>query len=379
MKIKEIKFYAIQSPVTDWAYVKVETDDPAIFGWGEATLPTKPRGVQGAVEDLRKLLVGRDPLEIRKNWEVMYRHSYWRGGPILTSAISGVDVALWDIMGKVLKKPIYQLLGGAVRDRVALYANLGLSNDPEIFRQRALHAKALGYRCVKIYPLPAIQAIEGPATIRQVVACCEAVREVMGEEGDFALDFHGRCSAIFAIQIEAALRETKPLWIEEPILPERLAEYSILRAHFKTPVTTGERLFTRWGFREIFDKQLVDIIQPDVSNAGGISEMVRIASAAEIYGITLNPHNPNSAYQGMTSLHLACHLPNFTALEHRHEHHDFMRQYCSFVPVVEKDGSTSLPQGVGVGVDLDEEFLRKNPFTDWIPESWRKDGSVGDW
>ncbi|MCX6970688.1 MAG: galactonate dehydratase [Verrucomicrobia bacterium] len=379
MKITDIKAYSIASPVTDWTYVKVETDEPGLFGWGEATLPTKPRGVLGAVQDLKKLLVGRNPLEIRKNWEVCYRHSYWRGGPIITSALSGVDVALWDIFGKVQKQPVYQLLGGAVRDRVPLYANLGLSNDPEEFKRRALEAKAAGYGTVKIYPLPAIQAVEGPQTFRQIVRCCEAVREVMGEEGDFAMDFHGRCSAAFAIRVEAEVRHTHPLWIEEPILPERNHEYALLRPHFKTPVATGERLFTRWGFREVFEKQLVDIIQPDVSNAGGLSEMVRIGAVAETFGMTLNPHNPNSAYQGATSLHLAFHLPNFTALEHRHEHHDFMRRYCSFVPAVESDGAASPPAGVGIGVDMDEEFLRKNPFTDWIPESWRSDGSVGDW
>ncbi len=378
MKITDVKAYAISSPVTDWTYVKIETDQPEFYGWGEATLPTKPLGVIGAVQDLKKLLIGRDPLEIRKNGEICYRHSYWRGGPILTSALSGVDVALWDIFGKVHQKPVYQLLGGAVRDRVPLYANLGLSNDPEEFRRRAIIAKEMGYRCVKIYPLPAIQAIEGPSTFRQIVRCCEAVREVMGQD-DFALDFHGRCSPIFAIQVEEAVRPTRPLWIEEPILPERNHEYLLLRPHFKTPVATGERLFTRGGFREVFEKQLVDIIQPDVSNAGGISEMVRIGAVAETFGMILNPHNPNSAFQGMTSLHLAFHLPNFTALEHRHEHHDYMRKYCSFVPTVESDGSTSLPTGIGIGVDLDEDFLKQNPFKEWIPSSWRKDGSVGDW
>ena len=379
MKITDIKAYSIESPVTDWTYVKVETDEPGLHGWGEATLPTKPRGVLGAVGDLKKLLVGRNPLEIRKNWEICYRHSYWRGGPIVTSALSGVDVALWDIFGKVQGRSVCDLLGGAVRDRIPVYANLGLSNDPEVFRQRANEAKALGYRLVKIYPLPAIHAIEASSTMRGIVACCEAVREVMGEEGDFALDFHGRCSAAFAIQVEEAVRPTRPMWIEEPLLPEITQDLALLRAHYKTPLATGERLFTRWGFRTICEQKLADIIQPDVSNAGGISEMVRIGSLAETFGITLNPHNPNSALQGATSLHLAMHIPNTTALEHRHEHHDFMRKYCSIVPAVGADGCASAPIGTGIGVELDEEFLRKNPFTDWIPESWRNDGSVGDW
>src|SRR5690606_6959493 len=156
-----------------WTFVKVETDEPGLYGWGECTLPGKTFGVQGAIRDLEKLILGADPLNSEWCWQRMYRHSYWRGGPIQTSALSGIDTALWDIRGKAWGQPLYRLLGGAVRDKVKLYANIGLSTSPEEFRERAEVALAMGYRGIKAYPLPAVGPVEGPAAIRQVVACCE--------------------------------------------------------------------------------------------------------------------------------------------------------------------------------------------------------------
>jgi galactonate dehydratase len=379
MKITAIKPYSIHSPVTDWTYVKVETDEPGIFGWGECSLPGKPQGVVGAIRDMEKLVLGMDPLNIALCWQRMYRHGYWRGGPIHTTSISGIDNALWDIRGKVEQKPVYQLLGGAVRQKVKLYANCGLSTSPEVFKERTLHALSMGYKMVKIYPLPAVAALEGPATIRQVVACCEAVRETLGESMDFALDFHGRCTAAIAVELEAALRHTRPLWIEEPVVPESPQALKKCAEQFKVPVAVGERLFTRWDFRAILENQWADIIEPDVSNAGGITEMVRIADMAELYGVAFNPHNPNGPLQSQTSLHLAFHCQAFSLLEHRHENHDFLRQFASAFPLVGADGYASMPEGVGLGVEIDEEFLKKNPARNWIPESFRADGSVHEW
>jgi galactonate dehydratase len=309
----------------------------------------------------------------------MYRHGYWRGGSILTSALSGIDVALWDILGKVSQKPLHALLGGAVRTQAKLYANLGLATDPEVFRERAAKALALGYQIVKIYPLPAVAGIEGVQTIHQVVTCCEALRDLLGSTRDFALDFHGRCSAALAIQLEAAVRHTQPLWIEEPTLPEMPNALKQCAHQFQTPIAVGERYFTRWDFREILENEWAAILQPDVSNAGGVSEMVKIASLAELYGVSFNPHNPNGPLQSLTSLHLALHCQSFSLLEHRHEHHEYMKKFCSFFPTVNAEGYATLPAGPGLGADIDEEFLQKNPAIDWIPESFRADGSIGDW
>lgn len=379
MKITALKPFGCSSPVTDWTYVKVETDEPGLFGWGECSLPTKTHGVQGAIKDLEKLVLGADPLNTESCWQRMYRHGYWRGGPIQTSAMSGVDVALWDIRGKVAKQPVYQLLGGTVRKRFRLYANLGLSTSSAEFRKRAAQAVSMGYKTVKIYPLPAVGVIEEHRTIRQVVACCEAVRAELGPERDFAIDFHGRPTAALAVQLEAAVRHTHPLWIEEPVLPETPNGLIRCAEKFQIPIAAGERLFTRWGFRGILERELVAIIQPDVSNAGGITEMVKLAALAELYGVAFNPHNPNSPLQTLASLHLAANAQAFGMLEHRHEHHDFMAQICSKVPKVEADGCCGLPEGPGLGAVMNEEALLKNPVQPWIPESFRSDGGIGDW
>ncbi len=379
MKITKIKVYGVASPVTDWTYVKVETDEPGLFGWGECSLPGKTHGVQGAVRDLEKLLIGEDPMQVEWCWQRMYRHSYWRGGAINTSAISGVDVALWDIRGKALNLPVYQLLGGSVRKKVKLYANCGLSNSPKEFRKRVKFATDMGYRIVKIYPLPAVAAVEGVSVLNNIVACCEAVRDEIGVGNDFALDFHGRCTAGFAVAIEAAVRHTDPLWIEEPVPAESPDALRRCAEKFVSPIAVGERYFTRWDFRKILEEELATIIEPDVSNAGGISEMVKIASLAELYNVSFNPHNPNGPLQSQASLHLAAHCQAFSLLEHRHEHHGYMSKFCSHYPKVDRDGYANLPEGSGLGVTIDEEFIQRNPPGSWIPESFRADGSIADW
>lgn len=379
MKITRLVPYGVRSPVTDWTYVKVETDEPGLFGWGECSLPSKTHGVQGAVRDLEKLLVGADPLATEWCWQRAYRHSYWRGGPIQTSALSGVDMALWDIRGKVAGQPIHQLLGGAVRQKLRLYANCGLATSPAVFCDRVRAARDQGYRVVKIYPLPPVHAIETRAVIDHVVACCEAVRDELGERGNFALDFHGRCSTSLAVEIEAAVRATKPLWIEEPVAAESVGALRRCAEKFVVPIATGERLFTRWAFRPILEEELVGIIQPDVANAGGISEMAKIASLAELYGVAFNPHNPNGPLQSLASAHLAAHAQAFVMLEHRHEHHEYMAKFCSTFPQVDEDGYAALPAGPGLGAEIDEDFLKASPAEPWIPESFRDDGSIADW
>ena len=219
-----------------------------------------------------------------------------------------------------------------------LYANCGLSEDPDEFRRRVRHARSLGYRVVKFYPIPSVGPVEGPAVVRCVVACCEAVRDELGEEADFALDFHGRLSAGLAVAMEAAVRHTHPLWIEEPVLPETPKALGRLAEKFVIPIALGERLFTRFAFREILEGELASIIQPDVANAGGITEMIKIAALAETYGVGFAPHNPNGPVQSLASMHLAAALQPFAMLEHRHEHHDFMEKLASCVPKVEADG-----------------------------------------
>jgi galactonate dehydratase len=379
VRITGVRAFATYGPVSDWSYVRVDTDVPGLYGWGECSLPGKPRAVVGAVADLEGLVLGADPTDTEWCWHRMYRHSYWRGGPIQTASLSGIDIALWDIRGKVANLPVYKLLGGAVRQRIRLYANCGLSDDPAELRARIRHAIALGYRVVKFYPLPAVSAVEGIATLRRIVACCEAARDELGETMDFALDFHGRLGAGLAVEVEAAVRHTRPLWIEEPVLPETPKALRRLAEKFVVPIALGERLFTRWGFREVLENEWASVIQPDAANAGGITEMVKIAALAETYGVALAPHNPNGPVQSVASMHLAAALHPFEILEHRHEHHDFMRGLASHVPAVEADGCVGLPPGPGLGIDVNEDFAKAHAEGRWVAESFRPDGSIGDW
>ncbi len=381
MRITGISPFACGSPVTDWVFVRVDTDQPGLVGWGEASLPGKHAGVCGAVEDVSGLILGADPTDTEWCWQRIYRHAYWRGGPIQTSALSGIDVALWDIRGKLAGQPIHKLLGGPVRDRVRLYANCGLATEPEVFRTRVGDALALGYTAVKIYPLPATGPVAGPALLRQVVACCEAVRDELGPDRDFAVDCHGRMTAAVAVEVEAAIRHTHPLWLEEPVAPESPQALARCAEKFTIPIAVGERLFTRWAFRDLLEHQWAGILQPDVSNAGGITELAKIAQLAELYGVGFAPHNPNGPLQTWASLHLAAHAQAFAILEHRHEPplQAFMRKIADAIVEVEADGHAALPAAAGLGTAIDEGALAAHPPQRFVHESFRSDGSIGDW
>ncbi|HWD67504.1 MAG TPA: galactonate dehydratase [Caulobacteraceae bacterium] len=378
MKISRILAYPVAGPLTDLCFVKVEADDGS-YGWGEASIPGKGPAVAQAVRDLGPMLLGMDPLATEHCWQRIYRHSYWRGGPILTASISGVDTALWDLKGKVYGAPLHQLLGGPVRERIWLYANLGLSSDPGELRDRAAKAVAQGYTAVKFYPLPPVGPLEGPSSYRMVASCAEAVREEIGSERSFCLDFHGRCSATVAVQMEAAVRHTRPLWIEEPVAAENIAGLKRCAEKFEVALALGERLFTRWAFREVLEQRLADVLQPDVANAGGVSEMMRIAAMAELYGVAFAPHNPNGPVQAQASLHLAAASPAFSILEHRHDLVEAMSAFASPSPRAGADGWADLPKGPGLGIELDEAWLAGHPADAHWTESFRRDGSVGDW
>lgn len=359
--------------------MKVTTDTGEV-GWGECSLPAKPHALLGALKDLEQLLVGADPLHTEWCWQRMHRHGYWRGGGIQTAAMSGVDIALWDIRSRRLGLPLHEALGGPVRDRIRLYANCGLSTDPDELRRRVRAAVDLGYTAVKFYPLHAFDAVLGPAVISNIVECCEAVRDEIGEDRDFSVDFHGRLTAGAAVGVEAAIRHTRPLWIEEPVLPENVGALRRLAEKFEIPIALGERLFTRWDFRQVLENEFATVLQPDVANAGGVTEMMKIAALAEMYGMGFAPHNPSGPVHSMTSIHLAAAAQAFKILEHRHQYHDFMNGLIGAeVPVVEADGCLPLPSTPGIGVSIDEGFARAHSEGEWIPEAFRGDGTIIDW
>lgn len=379
MKITRITPHICYNAISDLVFVKVETDEPGLHGWGECSLPARARAVAGAVNDLAATIDGYDPQRVEWAWQRMYRHGYWRGGPVQTSALSGIDMALWDIRGKLAGKSVAALMGGPVRDRVKAYINLGLADEPEVFAERARIALEHGFRTVKIYPLPAVPLTDGIASVRHVVACCEAVRDVIGPERDFAVDMHGRTGPALAAQIEAALRPLAPAWLEEPVLPESMTALRTLAERSETPLAVGERLFTRWGFQQVLEDGSAAIIQPDPANAGGISELVRIAAMAEMHGVSFAPHNPNGPIQAAASLNLAAYAQAFSMLETRYDCREWTGQLGSYVPTIDAQGYLPLPEGPGLGIEINEDFLAAQTQGSWIPESFRADGSIGDW
>ena len=240
MKITAIKTHLHSGAYSDLIFVEVCTDEPGISGWGECTLPGKPCAVSGAVQDAARLILGRDAGNIRALWETVYRHGYWRGGAVETSALSGIDIALWDIAGKTAGVPVYRLLGGALRQSLRTYANIGLSTDPEELARRARGAVEAGFDIVKFYPLPPMIAQPPVHLTAQVYDCCAAVREAIGPGRDFAIDLHGRPLPHAVIAIERAVRDLRPLWIEEPVPVEDDAALIEVRRKFATPIALGD-------------------------------------------------------------------------------------------------------------------------------------------
>jgi galactonate dehydratase len=379
MKITRIEARAFNGPITDLCFVRVFTDTDGLFGIGEASLPAKCPAVAQAVHDMAELVLGMDAMQTERVWQRMYRHSYWRGGPILTSAISGIDTALWDIRGKALELPVCALLGGPVRDEVRLYANIGLSTDPVELRDRALAVLALGYDAIKFYPLPALDTVVSARDLGIVERACEAVREAIGPDRDFALDFHGRCSPSAAVAIESRVRHTTPLWIEEPVAPENLPGLETCARAFSVPLAAGERWFTRWDFQGPLGSGAVHVIQPDCANAGGISEMARLGAMAETFGAAFAPHNPNGPVQGMASLHLAAAVPSFSILEHRFDLEGAFAEIADAPPRADRRGCHPIPDKPGLGIDVDFDRLPREQVTPARLESFRADGAVADW
>jgi galactonate dehydratase len=378
VKITAVRSFVVQGPWCDLCLVKVETDE-GLVGWGEGTLAGRSSAVAAAVSENEQLVLGLDPLATEQVWQRLYRHVYWRGGPIQTSSISAIDIALWDIRGKAAGLPVFRLLGGPVRERVEMYANIGLSNDDGQLREWTAAAQAMGYRSVKFLPLMEDGDNENPRAARIAARTCAAVRDAVGEDGRLMLDFHGRLDVALAIAVEDAVRESDPFWIEEPLPAENLAAYERLARRFRTPLALGERQFTRWGYRELFERQIANFIQPDVANAGGISEVAKIAAMAEMHGVRYAPHNPNGPVQSMASLHLAAAMPAFSILEHDYDSVAFCRDIASASPEVGPDGHAALPERPGLGIEIDEAALPGARPTPFFLDRRRADGAFQDW
>ncbi len=374
MKITQIRCYAVPPR---WVFVKIETDE-GISGWGEC-LGDKAFVVKEAVHSFEHALLQQNPLNITHHWQSMYRGPFWRGGPILCAAISGLEMALWDILGRSLNVPVWQLLGGAVRNSIRMYSRPGGSTLQQL-AESAQRKAAEGYTALKFCPFEKVHILDHYALVEEAAARVQAVREAVGSKVDILLDFHGRVGPAMAVWMEEAMRPYHPLFIEEPVLPENKDALARVAQQFKTPIATGERLFTKWGFREILESGAAAVLQPDPCICGGIQETRHIGAMAETCYAALAPHNPYGPINLAACLHVDAAAPNFLVQEFVDP--DGLGASCLKEPWRVDNGYIALPQKPGLGIEPDEEWLKNNPLQPkpdpgrWFHED---DQSMADW
>jgi galactonate dehydratase len=367
-----------------WLFLKVSTDE-GISGWGEPVVEGRAETVRAAVHEMSELLIGQDPLRIEDHWQVLRRGGFYRGGPVLSSALSGFDHALWDIAGKVRNAPVHELLGGPVRDRVRVYSWVG-GDRPAGIREAVSAQVEAGFTAVKMNVAGPLAAIASPAEADAAVARAWEAREVLGPHRDLAIDFHGRVSPAMARRLVKLLEDVQPMFVEEPILPETQGDALRKVVEASTvPVAVGERLYSRWEFKPVLDAG-VAVLQPDPSHAGGISELRRIGALAEMYGASLAPHCPLGPISLAASLQVAFATPNFLIQEqsvgmHYHEgrEHAYLADPSIFAF---QDGYVARPLGPGLGIEVDEAAVRRADEAGhaWRSPVWRHDdGGFAEW
>lgn len=387
MKITKITTTVVNAKMRNWVVVRVYTDTPGLIGIGEATLEFQTRAVVGAVEDLAPLLVGRDPREIERNWQILYRHPFFKGGAVTMSAISGIDQALWDISAKDLNVPLWRILGGLARDRVRMYDHLGGGNSDAVynsdtvnsFEEKMKQSIDDGFTAVKILAVPQSAPLGDAAKLRHAGELMATARKTAGPDVDIMIDFHGRTTAAMAIQYAEVLAPYNPLFLEEIVPPEQHEALKRAREKIKVPLATGERLLHRSEFLPLLEDGLIDVAQPDVCHAGGVTELRKIAALCDTYGVMMAPHNPLGPIATMVNVHLGLTTPNFLIQEVMRSDVSWRSEVFSGVPEI-KDGHIYPPTAPGIGVEMDEKEAAKHPFVSGNPVQWfHNDGSIADW
>ncbi|MEU4782153.1 galactonate dehydratase [Micromonospora sp. NPDC023633] len=367
-----------------WLFVRVETSS-GIVGWGEATCEGRSETVRTAVEQLSELLVGRDALRIEDHWQVMTKGSFYRGGPILASAVAGLDQALWDIAGKHFGAPVHQLLGGPVRDRIRVYGWVG-GDEPSEVRDQIAAAVATGLTAVKMNASGRMSAVASVAEIDGVVQRVAAAREVLGDERDVAVDFHGRFTLATARRVAPLLEPYRPFFLEEPVVPENSHLIGEFVRSTTTPVSTGERLYNRQEFLPVLQAGIA-VAQPDLSHAGGITEVRKIAALAEVYDVQLAPHCPLGPIALAACLQVGFATPNYLIQEQSIGIHYNLGaevlDYClDKTPLTFVDGYVERLTAPGLGIEIDEPAVRAADKRGhaWRSPTWRhRDGSYAEW
>ena len=382
MKITNLNLYLVRPR---WCFLEMETDE-GITGWGEPVLEGHCDAVKACVEEMKPYLIGQDPGRIEDLWSTIYRAGFYRGGGVLMSAMAGIDQALWDIKGKRFGVPVYELMGGACRDSIRVYSWIG-GDRPADVGKAAREKMDAGFTAVKMNATEELQFIDTYAKIDQVLERVASIREACGRRFGIAIDFHGRVHKPMAKVLAKKLEEFDPMFLEEPVLCENMEYFPEIAACCNIPIATGERLFTRWDFKRLFQTGGVDIIQPDLSHAGGLTEVKKIAAMAEAYDIALAPHCPLGPIALASCLNVDATSYNAAIQEQSIGIHynvgksvlDYVKNQADFTFV---DGMVQMPRLPGLGVEVNRELVLEEAKTphSWKNPVWRhKDGSVAEW
>ena len=382
MKITNITAWLVRPR---WCFVEVETDQ-GLTGWGEAVIEGKASTVKACVEEMTEYLIGQDPQNIEDIWTMLYRAAFYRGGPILMSAISGIDQALWDIKGKYFQAPVYQLMGGKCRDRMKVYSWIGGDRPSDVARA-AKEKQEAGFTAIKMNATEELQMVDSYDKIDAVLERVASIRESTGKNFGIAIDFHGRVHKPMAKILAKKLEEFDPMFIEEPVLCENMEDFKEIAACCNIPIATGERLFSRWDFKRLLTTGGVDIIQPDLSHAGGITEVKKIAAMAEAYDVALAPHCPLGPIALAACLQVDATSYNaFIQEQSIGIHYNVGKSVLDYIKNPEDfvftDGFVALPRKPGLGVEINKELVMEENRTPhhWKNPVWRHaDGSIAEW
>ncbi|KAI1121181.1 galactonate dehydratase [Nemania abortiva] len=383
-KITHVVYYRVKPR---WLMVKI-TDENGQFGWGEATLEGHDLAVEGCLEEMIPRVVGKDANEIENIWQMFWRHGFYRGGPVFMSALSGIDIALWDLKGKNLKVPIYELLGGKVRNEVQVYCWIG-GDRPSDVEDAAKARLEQGLKCVKMNATEDLNWVDSPSSLDAAVERLKIVKSLGLDAG---MDFHGRVHKAMAKQLASVLEPYRPLFIEEPLLSEHPEAIKQLSSLTTIPIALGERLYTRWDVKRFLEDASVDILQPDIAHAGGISETKRIATMAEAYDVAIAPHCPLGPVAFAACMHIALSSPNFAILEMSLGMHynteagddidllTYLKDPSVFD--IGNGGYVKAPKGYGLGIEIDEEIVKQisKKTLPWQCKVFHgPDGSIREW
>ncbi|WP_203623667.1 MULTISPECIES: galactonate dehydratase [unclassified Lacticaseibacillus] len=381
MKISSIDIYKVKPR---WIFVKVNTDE-GISGWGEMISGTKTETVVTGAKEMGDRLIGRNPFEIERLWQELHR-SFFRGGPINGTIISGLEMALWDIKGKALNVPVYELLGGAARDRIRVYSWIGGDRPSDVGEQAQVRVDK-GFSAIKMNATSELHYIDSYQKVQAVVDRVESIRNTVGDKLEIGIDFHGRVHRPMAKVLAKALEPYHPMFLEEVVLPENWDSFDDIAREVSVPLATGERLYTRWQFKELFQQGAVDIVQPDVAMCGGILETRKIAAMAEAYDMAVAPHAPYGPVALAATLQVDACTPNvFIQEQSLGIHYNQGFDLLDFVKNKEifqyKDGYVDLPKGPGLGIDMDEDKIKDiaQQGLVWTNPSWKNyDGTIAEW